>query len=232
MKKSIIKAIAVILVIIAGIKINTKEAQAAYPSTQTTRVVSEKELKPCSFDNLEVLDMDYSKKLKKGCVVVEAKVVCDSSYRKKFSKDWSSRSKKTVVQATNFLYDKFNIYYKVKKGVSWDSGKTKNPEELLSQLYSKYHVSKNKNVDVVIGFTRKRQDDILGIGYIGYPYALVCSTVYKTDIQTAQHETGHNYKLRHCNNSKCTMYPYSYQENTNRLCEKHQKQWKNNRKLY
>lgn len=232
MKKSIVKAIAVILMIIVGIEANTKEIQAANMDTQTTKMNSEKDLKSSSYDNLEVLDMDYSKKLKKGCVVVDAKVVCDSTYRKKFSKDWSSRSKKTVVQATNFLYDKFNIYYKVKKGVTWDSGKTKDPEELLSQLYSKYNVNKNKNVDVVIGFTRKRQGNVLGIGYIGYPYALVCSTVYKTDIQTAQHETGHNYKLRHCNNKKCTMYPYSYQENVNRLCEKHQKQWKTNRKLY
>lgn len=232
MKKGIIKVVAVVLLIILGIEANTKEIQAAKFDIQATKINSERDLISCSYDNAEILDIDYSKKLKKGCVVVEAKVVCDASYRKKFSKDWASRSKKTVVQATNMLYDKFNIYYKVKKGVTWESGQTKDPEELLIQLYSKYNVSKSKNVDVVVGFTRKRQGDVIGIGYIGLPYALVCSTVYKTDIQTAQHETGHNYKLQHCNNRKCTMYPYSYQENVNKLCEKHQKQWKNNRKLY
>lgn len=220
--------LAVILVIgVKGIEI-----QAANLEIQETKLETEKNLVSCSYDNAEILDMDYSKKVKKGCVVVDAKVVCDETYQKKYSKDWASRSKKTVVQATNMLYDKFNIYYKVKKGVTWNSGKTKNPEKLLEQLYSKYNISKNKNINVVVGFTRKRQKNILGIGYIGYPYALVCSTVYKTDVQTAQHETGHNYKLKHCNNKKCTMYPYSYQENLNRLCSKHQKQWKNNRSLY
>ena len=232
MKKSIVKIMAAVLVVILGMEANMKDIQAAYLEVQTTKAASENDLISCSYDNAEILDMDYSKKVKKGCVVVEAKVVCDASYRKKFSKDWASRSKKTVVKATDMLYDKYNIYYKVKKGVKWNSGNTKSPETLLGQLYSKYNVNKDKNVDVVVGFTRKRQGSILGIGYIGYPYALVCSTVYKTDVQTAQHETGHNYKLQHCNNKKCTMYPYSYQENINRLCTKHQKQWNNNRKLY
>lgn len=232
MKVNLAKKIIIALVLIISVESELCNVQAGTLSVQETRVESEKDIKTSEYDNNTIMDADYAKKLKKGCVVVNAKIVCDSTYRKKFSKDWKSRSKKTLVQATNMLYDKFNIYYNVKQEVAWDSGKSKNPDKLLDQLYLKYNVDKSKNTDVIVGFTRKRQGSVLGIGYIGAPYGLVCSTAYKTDIQVAQHETGHNYKLLHCNNKKCTMYPYSYQENINKLCKKHKDQWKKNYKLY
>lgn len=220
------------LVMVMGMGTNPLISEAGNLKTQTTYKSSDSDMVSCGYDKEEIPDMDYTKKLKKGCVVVNAEVVCDATYRNKYKKDWKSRSKKTTMNANDILYSKFNIYYKVSKVVAWNSGKTEKAEDLLKMIYDKYNVANDKNIDMVIGYTRKENGSTLGIGYIGLPYALVISTVYKTDIQVAQHETGHNYGLRHCKDKNCTLYPYSYQKNTDKFCDMHASQWKNNRNKY
>lgn len=208
------------------------EPKAATGKVKSLKYKNKSDLKETNYDKIILKDDIVTPKLKKGCVVVNMKLVCDQTYQKAYKKDWAARARKTVYQAGIDINVNFNIFYNIRKAVSWKSSKSSDAETLLYELRDSNYLTNESKDDMVIGFTKKASGNTLGIGFIGAPYSLVCSTVYNTDIQTAQHEGGHNYDLNHCNNPKCCLYPYSDIDNIGRFCSPHKSQWKQNRKMY
>lgn len=88
MKVNLAKKIIVALVLIISVESNLCNVQAGTLSVQETRVESEKDIKTSEYDNNTIMDADYAKKLKKGCVVVNAKIF--KGLEKPFEKNISS----------------------------------------------------------------------------------------------------------------------------------------------
>jgi len=171
-------------------------------------------------------------KLKKGCMVVNVKTMCDKEYQKLHKQDWKVRAKRIVKNGTKALYSKFNIYFVPKKAVSFKSAKSSNAITLLGNFAKKNKAT--KKVDMIIGFSGKNPAHIAGIAYMGQieggPRVLIFATTYAAETETVQHEIGHTYDLGHCKKN-CVMRSEGFGY-LNRFCSAHLKKWKRNRKYY
>lgn len=195
--------------------------------------VSKKEFKTSSADSKVLEDEpEISTKLKKGCVVVNVKTVCDKQYQKLHKDDWKVRAKKVTKKGTKALYSEFNIYFKPKKAVSYTSKKSSNEETLLKDFVKKNKIS--GSVDMIVGLSGREPKGVAGITYLGKvsggPKVLIFATTYNSEAETIQHEIGHTYDLDHCK-KKCVMTASGFGY-LNKFCTKHKKQWKANRKYY
>lgn len=194
---------------------------------------SEKQFEKSAMDTAVIEDEpEIEEKLKKGCVIVNVKTMCDSSYQNAHKKDWKVRAKKLTKKATSKLYTNFNIYFKPKKAVSCSTKKSKSDETIYNDFVKKYKVS--GNVDMIVGLSGQKPKGVAGISYVGKvkggPRVLVFASTYNSEAETIQHEIGHTYDLEHCNNN-CVMKASGFGY-LNKFCAKHKKKWNNNRKYY
>lgn len=175
---------------------------------------------------------EIEEKLKKGCVVVNVKTMCDSSYQNAHKKDWKVRAKKITKKATSKLYTNFNISFKPKKAVSCSTKKSNNANTIYKDFAEKYKVS--GKIDMIVGLSGQNPKGVAGISYVGKveggPRVLVFASTYDSEAETIQHEIGHTYDLEHCEKD-CVMKTSGFGY-LNKFCKSHKKQWNNNRKYY
>lgn len=192
----------------------------------------ESDLIKSSYDDQIMLDSsEVSEPLKKGCVVVKVKTVCDQKYRSKHSKDWKVRAKNTVRDAAKILYSKFNIKYYPSNGIAWTSPNTSDWESIYKNAVSNFKVTKSGNM--LVAFSGQRVGGVAGMSKQGKkngPHLVVFSTTYKSEVETTQHEMAHTYNLGHCT-SACVMQNVGFGY-TNKFCSKHENYWNKNRKFY
>lgn len=92
------------------------------PSIGRKQFTSEDEFVRSIYDNI-VLDeepednIDVSQGLRATSIIVNVKTMCDAQYRKAHSSDWEIRAKRTVKEATTYLYDFIGIKFVVKENV-------------------------------------------------------------------------------------------------------------------
>lgn len=194
---------------------------------------SKKDFKKTKYDKQILKDKKTATpKLKKGCVVVTIKTMCDKAYQKIHKKDWKVRAKMITVKATEKLYSKFNIHYIVKKGVAYKSANSQDAYTLLKKFTSKY--KPGKKADMIVALSGKNPQHIAGITYMGQisggARVLVFASTFEAEAETVQHEIGHTYNLNHCNRS-CVMTGEGFGY-INKFCPDHKKQWKTNRTYY
>ncbi len=194
---------------------------------------SKKEFEKSNADS-EVLqdEPEMATKLKKGCVVVNVKTVCDKQYQNAHKKDWKVRAKKVTKKGTKALYSQFNIYFSPQKAVGYTSVKSSNEEKLLKDFVKKNKIS--GKTDMIVGLSGRQPDGVAGITYVGKvsggPKVLIFESSYNSEAETIQHEIGHTYDLNHCKKS-CVMKSSGFGY-LNKFCASHKKKWKANRKYY
>ena len=200
---------------------------------ETKTYTSKKEFEKSSADN-KVLEEEpeIETKLKKGCVVVNVKTMCDKEYQALHKKDWKIRAKKIAKKGTKALYSEFNIYFKPKQAVSFTTKKSSDAEKIYKDFANKNKVG--KNIDMIVGLSGRDPKGVAGISYVGKvkggPRVLVFASTYNSEAETIQHEIGHTYDLNHCKN-KCVMKSSGFGY-LNKFCSGHKKKWKSNRKYY
>lgn len=172
-------------------------------------------------------------KLKQGCVVVKVKTLCDTKYQNLHEDDWKVRAKRITKKGTKKLYSTFNIYFKVKKVGKCTTKKSSDAEKIYDDFAERYKAS--ENYDMIVGLSGRRPDgNTAGMSYLGKveggPRVIVFSTTYNSEAETIQHEIGHTYGLKHCEND-CVMKASGFGY-LNKFCSKHKKEWKENRKYY
>ena len=175
---------------------------------------------------------DIDNKLKKGCVIVNVKTMCDKSYQNRHPKDWKVRAKKITKKATNGLYDNFNICFKPKKAVSFSSKNASEAVTIYDAFAGKYHTANSS--EMIVAFSGRQPSGVAGISYLGKesggPRVLIFASTYESEAETVQHEIGHTYGLNHCSDN-CVMKASGFGY-INHFCSKHKKQWKKNRTYY
>lgn len=207
------------------------------PSIGRKQFTSEDEFVRSIYDNI-VLDeepednIDVSQGLRATSIIVNVKTMCDAQYRKAHSSDWEIRAKRTVKEATTYLYDFIGIKFVVKEGVAFTSASTTNPEKLLDDFISHYKVG--NGIDMIVGLSGRKPKDTAGIAYKGKieggPRVLIFPSTYKSEVETVQHEIGHTYNLEHCNKA-CVMKASGFGY-LNKVCGVHGDWWCFRREWY
>lgn len=232
MKNKSLFYITFILLLLVGI-LNLNFLSNNKYNVETKKYTSKKEFEKSSADNQVLEDEpEISKKLKKGCVVVNVKTLCDKEYQKLHKKDWKVRAKKVTKKGTKALYSEFNIYFKPKEAVSFTSKKSTDDEKIYEDFVKKNKIS--GNVDMLVGLSGREPKGVAGISYLGKvkggPKVLVFASTYNSEAETIQHEIGHTYNLNHCNKN-CVMKSSGFGY-INKFCSSYKKKWKSNRKYY
>lgn len=222
-----------ILILVSNFLILNAEACSESSSYGVKYYRKRDEFKETENDRIVLKDRKKTAaKLKKGSVIVNVKTMCDTKYQKLHKKDWKIRAKLITIDATEKLYDRFNIYFNVKKAVKYKSNSSNNPFTLLKKLRKKY--KPGKKADMVVAFSGKKPKYIAGITYIGKiaegPRILVFASSYNSETETVQHEIGHTYSLNHCN-KHCVMAGEGFGY-LNKFCKVHKKHWKETRTYY
>jgi len=217
------------LIMVFSISYHVDEKNAIETKTYTSKKEFEK-----SVADTEVLkeEPEISTKLKKGCVVVNVKTVCDKQYQDLHKKDWKVRAKKITKKGTKKLYSQFNIYFNPQKAVGFTSKKSSDEEKLYKDFVKKNKIS--GKTDMIVGLSGRDPDGIAGITYVGKvqggPKVLIFASTYNSEAETIQHEIGHTYDLNHCKKN-CVMKSSGFGY-LNQFCSGHKKKWKANRKYY
>ena len=200
---------------------------------ETKTYTSKNEFVKSAADNNVLEDEpEISTKLKKGCVVVNVKTMCDKQYQKLHKDDWKVRAKKITKKGTKALYSEFNIYFKAKNAVSFTSKKSSDAETIYKDFVKNNKIS--GSTDMIVGLSGRDPEGVAGMSYVGKvkggPKVLIFASSYNSEAETVQHEIGHAYDLEHCK-SNCVMKASGF-GNLNKFCSKHKREWKNNRKYY
>lgn len=202
-------------------------------SIESKSYTSKKEFQKSSADN-QVLEAEpeISTKLKKGCIVVNVKTLCDKEYQKIHKKDWKVRAKKVTKKGTKALYSEFNIYFKPREAVSFTSKNSSDAEKIYEDFVKKNKIS--GNIDMLVGLSGRDLKGVAGLTYSGKvkggPKVLIFASTYNSEAETIQHEIGHTYNLNHCKKD-CVMRASGFGY-LNKFCSAHKKKWKSNRKYY
>lgn len=168
-------------------------------------------------------------------VTVNVSSPCDDEWRSTYT-SYAYEANRAVERADDELGVEFGIDFRSVAQPIWSSSNTTS-SGLLSEAKSEHGLtySGSKTVDVMIAFsgvTPSDNSNITGVAYRSQPYTTIFDNGYSTNAETTQHESGHMYGMRHCeeepgtgyDGSNCVMTAYGFGY-IGSFCDGHYDDW-------